>query len=181
MYIRISAWLETVLDLWLSLTERKSQRTNEGEFARIDVLFPLRTIWSRPGKGNNCSLTRFQVPIPRIFLALSFFLRVRVWRIANWGKGWLTTVQTLVCLCWPRLVEGQLEYSFWQTFFQRLSPFLIDSRRGEKREFVNIYIYKLDYKYICFEPHTNLLYLLKTNKHDQFSDRVFAHASILRL
>lgn len=124
MYIRISAWLETVVDLWLSLTERKShRRTNEDEFARIDVLFPLRTIWSRPGKGNNCSLTRFQVPIPRIFLALSFFLRVRVWRIANWGKGWLTTVQTLVCLCWPRLVEGQLEYSFWQTFFSTAFSF----------------------------------------------------------
>lgn len=57
-------------------------------------------------KGNNCSLTRFEAPIPRIFLALSFFLRVRVWRIANWGKGWLTTVQTLVCLCWPRRPHG---------------------------------------------------------------------------
>ena len=32
--------------------------------------------------------------------------------------------------------------------------FLIDSR-GKKKEFVNIY--KLDYKYICFAPHTNLL------------------------
>lgn len=97
--------------------------TNEGEFPSHRRIISIEN-YPIPGegKGNNCSLTRFQVPIPRIFLALSFFLRVRVWRIANWGKGWLTTVQTLVCLCWPRLVEGQLEYSFWQTFFFRLYP-----------------------------------------------------------
>lgn len=74
--------------------------TNEGEFGRgiISIENYLISAEGR-GKGNNCSLTRFEVPIPRIFLALSFFLRVRVWRNANWGKGWLTTVQTLVCLC----------------------------------------------------------------------------------
>lgn len=110
-------------------------------------------------KGNNCSLTRFEAPIPRIFLALSFFLRVRVWRIANWGKGWLTTVQTLVCLCWPRRPHGGpigifllANFFFFTRLFSAVSSFLNrSSGRGGKNKkeirkyiissIINIYIY----------------------------------------